>query len=202
MRTWLLVILSALSLSAMQWAARSAPMPPDSYRLDREHSSLHWKVNQVGLSDFTGRFTRFDATLAIDPLKPENAKLVVTIDPTSIRTDFPFADTFDKELVNDVNFFNSSKYPNITFVSTKIVRTGEKTARLTGDLKMLGIVKQLTFDVKYDSASEHRKGKLPSLHFSATAGIKRSEFGIVTRTFVADDILIFVESDFISEPPF
>ena len=49
--------------------------------MDLAHSSLTWKVNHFGLSNYTARFTKFDATLEIDPASPQSAKVVVTVDP-------------------------------------------------------------------------------------------------------------------------
>jgi len=187
---------------AVTVSGESATAEPDvgsagTYQLHREGSSVHWKINQVGLSKFTGRFTRFDATLVIDPAKPENAKLAVSIDPTSIRTDFLFADRFDRELVEDENFFNSVKFPRITFTSTRIERSGAKAAIVAGDLTLLGIVRPLILDVRLNAISEPHMGRKPAIRFTASARIKRSEFGVVTRTFIADEILLMVEAEFI-----
>ena len=103
---------SVLGLAVAQEAATPAP---SEFRIDRAHSSIRWKVDQVPLREFTGRFTDFDATLLIDPDHPETAQLEVRIDPGSIRTDFMFADRFDDELSNDELFFNASEFPVITF---------------------------------------------------------------------------------------
>jgi polyisoprenoid-binding protein YceI len=193
----LIVTIAALTLAAPAATAQSAPMPAGVYQMDRGRSSLDWKVKNPGLSNYTARFTRFEATLDIDPAKPENAKLAVTVDPTSIRTDFPFADHFDTELIEDADFFNSAKFPEITFASTKIERTGEKTAKVTGDLTLVGVTKQLIIDVTLNAAKEQPGNSKPALAFSATAKLKRSDFGIVTRTFIADEMLLLMEAVFI-----
>jgi polyisoprenoid-binding protein YceI len=193
----LIVTIAALTLAAPAATAQSAPMPAGVYQMDRGRSSLGWKVKNPGLSNYTARFTRFEATLDIDPAKPENAKLAVTVDPTSIRTDFPFADRFDTELIEDADFFNSAKFPEITFASTKIERTGEKTAKVTGDLTLVGVTKQLIIDVTLDAAKEQPGNSKPALAFSATAKLARSDFGIVTRTFIADEVSLLMEAVFI-----
>jgi polyisoprenoid-binding protein YceI len=196
----LVVAVAALILCAPAAIGQSAPMPAGVYQMDRGHASLHWKINHLGLSNYTARFTRFEASLDIDPAKPESARLTVAVDPTSIRTDYPFAERkdFDKELIEDADFFNASKFPKITFISTKIERTGEKTAKVTGDLVMLGISKPLTLDVVLNGAKEHPGNKKPALGFSATAKLKRSDWGLTTRApFLGDEVSLLIEAEFI-----
>jgi len=195
-----IVTIAALTLAAPAAIAQSAPLPAGVYQMDRGHASLHWKINHLGLSNYTARFTRFEATLDIDPAKPEAAKLAVTVDPTSIRTDYPFAERkdFDKELIEDADFFNTAKFPKITFTSTKIERTGEKTAKVTGNLTLLGVTKPLTIDATLNAAKEHPGNKKPALGFSATAKLKRSDFGMTTRAaFLGDEVTLLIEAEFI-----
>jgi polyisoprenoid-binding protein YceI len=191
----LIVGIAAIGLAASAATAQSLPMPAGVYQMDR--GRLHWKVKNPGFANYTARFTRFEAALDIDPARPESARLTVTVDPTSIRTDFPFSDHFDTELIEDADFFNSAKFPMITFASTKIERTGEKTAKVTGDLTLLGVTKQLTIDVTLNAAKEQPGNGKPALGFSATGKLQRSDFGIVTRTFITDEVLLLIEAEFI-----
>jgi polyisoprenoid-binding protein YceI len=190
--------LLALSVGAAVLAASSSAQPaaPGVYEIDRGQARVQWKVDQLGFSNFTAQFTRFEATLYLDPAAPEQAKLIVTIDPRSIRTDFPFADHFDTELSEDVEFFNSSEHPKITFVSTTVERTGDATARVSGDLTLLGISKPLTLDVTLRGRGDRPSNGQPPLIFSATGKLKRSDFGIVTRTFIIDDVTLLIDAEF------
>ena len=60
-----------------------------TYKLDKSHASLIFKVNHMGFSNYTARFKRFDAELKFDPKKPADSQVTATIDPTSIETDYP-----------------------------------------------------------------------------------------------------------------
>ena len=73
-------------------------MPAGVYNLDETHAQLVWQVSHLGLSNYTARFTDFDADLIFDPEKPENSQLIATIDPTSIKTDFPYTESYLQKL--------------------------------------------------------------------------------------------------------
>lgn len=174
--------------------------PAGTYRMDRAHSSLTWKVNHLGLSSYTARFSRFDATLEIDPAKPQAAKVVVTVDPTSVRTDYPFTESsdFDKQLGEDANFFSAGKFARITFASTKVERTGRTTARVTGDLTLLGITKPLTILVTLNGAKIHPMAQAPALGFSGIAKLRRSDFGMTHMLpLIGDEVTVLIEAEFL-----
>ncbi len=63
------------------------PAPAGDYTLDKAHSSLIFRLDHLGFSHFTARFTTFDVNLRIDPKHPEAARLDVAIDPASIASD-------------------------------------------------------------------------------------------------------------------
>ncbi|MEL6311063.1 MAG: YceI family protein [Pseudomonadota bacterium] len=194
-----LAAIAAVSTTSLPATANDAA---GTYKLDRAHASLVWKVNHLGLSFYTARFDTFDATLDINPDEPQSAKLEVTVDPTSIRTGFPFSDAkdFDKELVQSPNFFNAKEHPEIKFVSTSIERTGDKTAKVTGDLTLLGVTKPVTLDVTLNGQMAHPMKKKPALGFSGVGKIKRSEFGMTHLVGgVGDEVELLLEAEFIKE---
>jgi polyisoprenoid-binding protein YceI len=183
-------------------AARAEPtaQPAGTYEIDHAHSSLTWKVNHLGLSNYTARFSRFHAVLHIDPAKPETAKVLVTVDPTSIRTDYPFAESsdFDKELGEGENFFNANKFGRIVFSSTRVERTGRTTARVTGNLTMLGITRPLTIQVTLNGAKPHPIAGVPALGFSGIAKLRRSDFGMTFMLpLVGDEVTLLIEAEFL-----
>src|SRR5690606_41768628 len=69
--------------------ASTAAVPAGAYTLDKAHASLIFKVNHLGFSNYTARFKRFDAKLQFDPADLPAAKLIATVDVTSLETDFP-----------------------------------------------------------------------------------------------------------------
>jgi polyisoprenoid-binding protein YceI len=200
MRKGLIAGIVALILDVATAGAEPTPLPSGTYEIDRAHSSLTWKVSHLGLSNFTARFSRFDAILEIDPVKPERAKLLVTVEPTSIRTDYPFPESsdFDKDLAEGEDFFNAKKFSRIIFSSTKVERTGKTTARVTGDLTMRGITMPLTIQVTLNAAKPHPLAGVPALGFSAIAKLKRSDFGMTFMLpLIGDEVILLIEAEFL-----
>lgn len=190
---------AALTLSVHAAHANEAA---GTYKMDRAHASLTWKIDHLGLSFYTARFTKFDATLDIDPDNPTDAKLNVTVDPRSIRTDYPFAERkdFDKELIESPNFFNAGEHPEITFVSTSIEQTGDDTAKVTGDVTLLGVTKPVTMDVRLNGQKMHPFANKPALGFSGEARLKRSEFGMTHLIGgIGDEVTLLIEAEFIKQ---
>lgn len=194
-----LVALAALGLSPHA-QAQAVDVPSGNYANDPAHTSVTWKVNHFGLSNYTARFTKVDAQLTLDAANPENSKLFVAIDPRSVRTDFPepTKKDFDKELGTGGDWFNGDKFPQIVFRATSLKRTSATTGTMTGDLTFLGVTKPMTFNVTLNgSFKEHPYTKKGAIGFSATATIKRSDWGLNTYLpNLGDNVQILVESEF------
>lgn len=177
-----------------------AEMPAGVYTLDETHASLIWKVSHLGLSDYTARFTSFDAELTFDPQNPENSKLVATVDPTSIETDYPYPEQkdFNQKLVTGEDWFNAGKFPQIRFESTSITKTGDTTGTITGNLTFLGVTKPLTLNATFNGAMKSQPfSKKPTMGFSATATMKRSEWGFDTYVpNIGDEVELLIEAEF------
>ncbi len=175
-------------------------MPAGVYTLDKTHASLTWKVSHIGLSDYTARFTKFDSELTFDPANPEASSVTVTIDPTSIKTDYPYPEKkdFDKKLIEGEDWFNAGAFPEITFTSTSIEKTGENTGKMTGDLSFLGMTKPLTLDVTFNGAYAVQPfSQKPALGFSAHGTLKRSEWGFDTYVpNIGDEVELLIEVEY------
>lgn len=192
--------LAGLLAASLPVAAQLATdVPAGTFKIDPTHASLTWKVSHMGMSNYTARFTKIDATLTLDPAKPESAKLTASIDPTSIRTDYPFVEkeNFDKVLVESAKWFNAGVAKTITFNSTAVKMTGAKTADVTGDLTLLGVTKPVVLKVTFNGGmKEHPFAKKPAVGFSATGIVKRSEFGMGNAIpVVGDDVTLLIEAE-------
>lgn len=176
-------------------------MPSGIYKLDKSHASLIWKVSHQGLSNYTARFTDFDAHIVLDSQDPKQSSLLVTIDPASVETDYPDLDKkdFDNELATSKKWFNADKFPKITFESTKIKKKGKNKGIITGNLTFLGVTKPIELNVIFNGAYlEKPFSKKPALGFSATATLKRSDFGFTTYIpMIGDEINILIETEFV-----
>lgn len=184
--------------------ATAIAAPSGVYDLDPTHTSVTWKVSHFGLSNYTARFARTEGSLTFDAAKPENSKVVVTIDPASVRTDYPYKDKkdFDAELAGD-KFFNAAAFPKISFTSTKIERTSATTGRITGTLEFMGKSQPLVLDAVLNGAlAQHPMRKVGALGFSATTQLKRSDFGVAAflpAAVVGDTVTVMIEAEFLQQ---
>jgi polyisoprenoid-binding protein YceI len=191
--------LAFLAVAASPAVAQSAKIdaPAGEYVLDKTHASITWTVTHLGLSQYTARFTNFDMALVLDPVTPTKSTISVTIDPRSVKTDFPFPEKEDFDKVIAEKFLLAGEHPAITFQSTSLKATGAKTGKLTGNLTMMGVTKPVTLDVTLNGAMVHPFRKIPVVGFSANGTFKRSDFGSsVLQGPIGDEITVIIEAEF------
>lgn len=183
-----------LAASALALGLLTAPVlaAPVAYEFDKSHSNLSFSYNHLGYSTTDGRFGTWDAKLMIDAEKPENSSIEMTIDTNSLDTFWAERDTHFKS----ADFFDVAKFPEATFKSTKVTKTGEKTLKIDGDLTIKGITKPATLDVTVTAMGEHPMAKKPWVGFAGTTTIKRSDYGMDMYTpYVGDDVTIVLHAE-------
>jgi polyisoprenoid-binding protein YceI len=202
-----LALISFLALAATAQASNSTPPAPKGvYTLDKAHTSLIFRVNHMGFSTFTGRFTRLDATLETDPSKLSASKLDVSVDPTSIATDNA-PDGF-LAMLSGKGWLDAQDFPQMTYRSTKVEQIDAKTVRIDGELTLHGVTKPVVLDAKYNGGyAGQPMDPHARIGFSARGKFKRSDFGV---TFgipgpdmpmgVGDEVEIVLETE-LSGPP-
>ena len=162
----------------------------DKYVFDKTHTQIIFFVKHLGFSFSEGEFLDFDGGFTFDTENPEQSSIDVTINTDSIDMD---DEAWDKHMKNE-DFFNVAEYPTMAFKSTLIEVTGEDTAKITGDLTILDVTKPVTLDVKMNGAGKSPMGNEYKAGFSATANIKRSEWGMTYGLpNIADDVEIRIE---------
>lgn len=184
--------------------------PAGAYTLDKTHASVTFRVNHLGMSRYTARFTGVDGKLQFDPANPAAMSVEAIVEAKSIETDFPNpTPNFDAELAGPA-WLDAGKFPNITFKSTKVEPTGANTAKVTGDFTLHGVTKPLTLDVTFNGgySGAPPMDPNPRIGFSAEGKIKRSDFGISAgipapgSTFgVGDEVEILIEAEFTGTAP-
>lgn len=205
---------------ASEVAAAPAPATPISiaapagdYVSDVNHSSITFKLQHVGLSYYTMRFKTFDATVSLNPANIPGSKVVATVKPSDILVGFPSDyvknhpgtrfTSWEDDLANSSNFLNAEKFPEITFASTGVEVTGERTAKVTGDLTLLGVTKPISLDVTFAGETDaHPVAKVPAIGLSATGSFKRSDFGLTYLSqggMIGDEVSVTLEGDFIQK---
>lgn len=222
----LLLALAACSPAAAPAAETPAPaveapaapvpvaitVPAGDYAVDPTHASVTFKLQHLGLSYYTLRFKTYDATVAFDPANIAASKVTASIKPSDLVVGYP-ADyvknhpgtkfkSWEDDLANSTNFLDAAKFPAITFTSTSVEPSGERTAKVTGDLTLKGVTKPVTLDVTFSGeTASHYFAKVPAVGFSAKGTFKRSDFGFdyLLPAVVGDDVQVEIEGDFIQK---
>jgi polyisoprenoid-binding protein YceI len=175
--------LLALTLLVLAPAARAEK---ETFVVDKAHSEFGFKVRHF-VSKVGGRFTKFDGTIELDPANPLSSTVDLKIDAASINTGNPDR---DKHL-NSPDFFDTAKFPEITFKSTKIALKGKDTFEVTGDLTMRGVTKPVVLTVVSNGFASDGKGGQKA-GFDVTGKLNRKDFG-VSYNAMADGLAVLSE---------
>ncbi|MFZ2315914.1 MAG: YceI family protein [Gammaproteobacteria bacterium] len=180
-----LALVAGLFLSANVFAA------PETFTLDPEHTYVLWNIKHLGFSTQAGKWYA-KGTLVLDKEHPADSKVNVTIDLIKMITGLP---ELDKHLKGK-QFFDVAKFPKAIFVSDKVNVTGKDTAKVEGTLTLHGISKPVTLDVKLNQEGPNPITTKMTAGFSATATIKRSDFGMTTLIpALGDDVELDIEAE-------
>lgn len=194
-----LALLLALALTACVSAPRFDPeqLPAGDWRLDPGHASVTWKVRHLGLSWYTARFDRMDASLSFDPANPEAAQLTATVDAGSVSTGDP---EFDATLRGG-GWFNAEDHPQIVFVSERIEQTGDTTGRVFGTLTIKGVARPAVLETEFYGGLFNPLEGRQVLGFGADLVIDRTEFGVgrLPGNFIGDQVILRIEAEFLQE---
>lgn len=176
-------------------------LPAGTWTLDKAHASLVFHVSHLGFSNFTSRFSEFDATLELDPKNPSAARVTAMIDPRSVEI-------HHSTLATDLQgpkWFDSAKFPRITFRSLHVAPESANTARIDGELTLHGVTQPISIEAKFNGGygkNAYDPGGA-RVGFSAHGALKRSLFGLVfgippagTTFGVGDDVTFDIEAEF------
>ena len=144
-----------------------------AWTIDSAHTQVEFAVKHMMIATVRGRFTRFSGTLNINENQPELSTAEGVIETASVDTHDPNRDAH----LRSPDFFDSEKYPNMTFRSTGITRVGEGRYQVKGQLTIKDVTREITLDV-----SDEGRGKDPwgNMHwgFSAQTTINRKDYGL------------------------
>jgi polyisoprenoid-binding protein YceI len=182
--------------------AASASTKPTAWQIDPAHSAAHFSVRHLMISNVRGEFTKLTGTAAINALEPEKSSVEVTIDANSINTREPQRD----EHLRSADFFDVANHPTLTFRSKRVQAQGADTFKVTGDLTIRGVTKEVTFDVEGPTPAVKDPWGNIRAGITATAKINRKDFGVafnaLTETgamVVGEEVKITIEAELIQQ---
>lgn len=174
----------------------------DTWQIDPAHTNVEFTVRHMMISNVKGQFQKTSGAVTANSSDPATAKIDATIDASSIDTR---VERRDADLKGP-NFLDVAKYPTITFKSTKIEADGPGKWKVTGDLTLHGVTKPVVLEVEssgppiQDPMGNTRAGA------SATANIKRSDFGLSYNkvlesggVMVGDEVAISIDVEAIKK---
>jgi polyisoprenoid-binding protein YceI len=175
--------------------AISAAGQTETWQLDPPHSAAQFAVRHMGISTVRGTFTKLSGTVQYDPTDPAKSSIDATIDAASVDSRVEMRD-------NDLRsskFFDVQKFPTITFKSKRVEPAGTGKLKVTGDLTIHGVTKEVVLDV--DGPSEPIKDPRGNMHMgaSATTTINRRDFGVgaIPPAMVAENVAITIDLELV-----
>lgn len=141
--------------------------------IDSAHSAANFSVKHMMVSNVRGAFSKVTGSANIDEKDITKSTVEAVIDATTVNTNEPKRD----EHLRSADFFDTAKYPTITFKSTKVEKAGQNL-KVTGDLTLHGVTKPVVLDVEgFTSEAKDPWGNIKR-GGTATTKINRKDFGL------------------------
>ena len=157
-----------------------------TYKIDAAHSEITFKVKHLIITNVTGNFNKFDATLESSKEDFTDAKISFEADVDSISTN---NEQRDGHLKSE-DFFAAEKFPKLSFVSSSFNKVSGDEYKLAGTLTLRGVSKPIELSVEYGGTATDPYGQVKS-GFEISGKINRKDFGLVwTATTEAGGIVV------------
>lgn len=148
-------------------------MSTSTWALDPAHSELGFKIKHLMISTVSGSFTGFDVKTATNSDDFSDASIDVSIDVSTINTK---NEQRDGHLIS-ADFFDTEKFPTITFKSNKMEKKSGNNYALNGELTIRGVVQPVTVDVEFNGLAKDPWGNTKA-GFTFEGKINRKDFGL------------------------
>jgi polyisoprenoid-binding protein YceI len=167
-----------------------------TWKNDKPHSQLGFTVTHLGISDVSGTFNDFEVTVTSARPDFSDAVFEMTANVSSIDTRVEARDNHLKS----ADFFDAEKYPLITYKSTSVKKNGKDKYKLTGNLTLHGITKEVSLDLSFRGVTENPMTKVKTAGFQVTGSVNRSDFNIGTGfppAVISDKVYIKADGEFV-----
>lgn len=172
-----------------------------TWQLDATHSSIGFSVKHLMIATVKGSFGKYDVSFTGTENDLSKATVTAKIDAASIETGNGQRDGH----LRSADFFDTEKFPEITFVGKKIVGDAFGDFKLVGDLTMHGVTKEVTLDASFEGRAKDPWGN-SRLGYTAKGKISRSDFGLnwnqaleAGGVVVSDEVKISIEASFVRQ---
>lgn len=166
-----------------------------TWTIDPSHSQVEFTVKHMMFSRVKGSFNEFNGTIVLDEQNIENSKVTVEINPASINTRDEKRDAH----LRGADFFSVDEHNTMSFVSTEVEGAKNDDLKITGDLTMNGVTKEVVLDAEFNGRGQSPFG-MEVLAYTARTKVNRREFNInwnaaleTGGVLVGDDVTITLE---------
>jgi polyisoprenoid-binding protein YceI len=186
-----LVIIAAVLLSL---SATAQDHDKNTWQIDPKHTAAQFSVRHLGISTVRGEFSKVSGTVQYDAANLGKTSIQATIEVASVNTR---VEARDNDL-RSPHFFDVEKYPTITFQSKKVEGAGAGKLKVTGELTMHGVTKEVVLDVDGPAVAPKDPQGTQRMGASATTKVNRQDYGINGAPGVAgDEITITLDIEMI-----
>lgn len=184
-------------LCSVTLLAASAAAQVQTWKIDPNHTAAQFSARHLGISTVRGAFTKVSGSADYDPSSPSKASVEATIETASVDTRVEMRDND----LRSANWFDAAKFPTITFKSKSVQAAGEGKLKITGDLTIHGVTKEVVLDVDGPSAPVTDQRGNTHIGASATTKISRKDFALGTNPAVGDEITITIDTELVHAAP-
>jgi len=187
-----LVMLACLGAAALYPTARAQATNASAdetawFVVDPVHSTLIFAIDHMGLTTFYGRINSPTGEFQLNLSDPTASSFEISVKAEDIDTG---ADDRDKHLKSG-DFFDAKQFPEITFKSTAVTRSGKATFAVTGNVTLHGITKPINAVIEHIGTKDTRGGTKSG--FTAKFTIKRSDFGMTYgKGMIGDEVTLMI----------
>jgi len=167
----------------------------ETWNIDASHTLVEFGIRHLMITTVKGRFGGVEGTIKGDMDDLTGAEVDVKIDAASIDT----RDEKRDEHLRSADFFEVEKYPHMTYKSTKVTKTGEKTYTIDGELTIRDVTRPVTLEAEFLGKAVDPWGN-EKVGFSAKGKLNRKDFGLTWNApleaggvLVGDEVTIQLE---------
>lgn len=143
------------------------------WTIDSTHSTVEFSAKHMVFATAKGRFSDVTGTITLDNEQVANSSVEVEIGAASVDT----RDAKRDEHLRSADFFDVEQFPALTFRSTKVEPAGGSDLKVTGDLTILGVTKEVVLDTEFNGQGTNPWGQ-GVISYSAHTKINRKDFGL------------------------
>ncbi len=172
-----------------------------TYKIDLHHSQIKFRVKHLMITNVTGEFKQFDATLEAKKEDFSDAKISFEADIDSIST---HNEQRDAHLKGE-DFFNAAEYPKLSFVSKELKNTSGDKYQLKGDLTIKGITKEVVLEAELGGTVTDPWGQFKA-GFEIEGKISRKDFGLTWNAtteaggvVVSDEVKLSISAQMVKQ---